>query len=105
MRTTIRSITPLLLSLVCFGAFAGFLFHVTNNLSYAILSHAVLNGVALIKLMMVTTDDLETAPYYLQEPWTLVPALAVLLLLMRRIKKEAASQRPPAKSLDDSDGE
>lgn len=92
---------PLLPSLICFGVLAGFIFHVCDNLSYAILAHAVLNGVALVKLTLASANNLDDSPYYLHEPWFLGLALLVLTLLVIRIKKEAALSRLPLETFED----
>jgi membrane protease YdiL (CAAX protease family) len=92
---------PLLPSLICFGLLVGFLFHVTNNLSYTILSHATLNGIALLKLSAAPGEIDDLSLVYLEQIWTLPVAAAVVFLLLRQLKKEAANLQPPQDVVDD----
>jgi membrane protease YdiL (CAAX protease family) len=93
---------PLLPSLICFGLLVGFLFHVTNNLSYTILSHATLNAVALLKLSLAPGDIDDMSLVYLEQIWTLPVAALLVVVLLRQLKKEAADPQPPLDVFDDS---
>lgn len=81
----------LLLSMICFGIFLGYVFHATHNLTYTIISHAVLNAVAFAQLMFAVDENLESAPFYVQKWWTLLVALVVVLILLMEIKKGASA--------------
>lgn len=92
----------LLLSMTCFGIFLGFIFWVTSNLTYTILAHAVLNTIALAQLTFGADDDMTVAPFYLKQWWYLPLAVAFILILMREMKKGAASPTPaPIETHDD----
>ena len=84
----------LLLSMSCFGVFLGFVFYATNNLTYTVLSHAVLNTVAFLQLTLDTSDDFTTAPFYIQDWWYLPIAVGIVLILMREIKRGATPKAP-----------
>ena len=84
----------LLLSMSCFGVFLGFVFYATNNLTYTVLSHAVLNAVAFLQLTLDTSDDFTTAPFYIQDWWYLPIAVGIVLILMREIKRGATPKAP-----------
>jgi len=84
----------LLLSMACFGVFLGFIYYATSNLTYTILSHAVLNTVAFLQLTMETSDDFSVAPFYIQEWWYLPIAAGVVLILLREIKRGATPKAP-----------
>lgn len=93
---------PLLLSMVCFGLFLGFIFFATSNLIYTMLSHGLLNTVAFLQL--ATVDDMDTAPFYTQEWWHLPVAILLVGILLREIKRGAATTpRTPDESSNDSD--
>jgi len=62
---------------------------VTSNLAYTILGHGILNIIAFLQLTLATNENFETEPFYLQEYWMLVPTVAILVLLLDRIKREA----------------
>lgn len=79
----------LLLSMSCFGVFLGFVFYATNNLTYTVLSHAVLNMVAFLQLTLDTSEDFSTAPFYIQDWWYLPIAAVIVLILLREIKRGA----------------
>jgi hypothetical protein len=74
---------------------------VTNNLSYTILSHATLNGIALLKLSAAPGEIDDLSLVYLEQIWTLPVAAAVVFLLLRQLKKEAANLQPPQDVVDD----
>jgi membrane protease YdiL (CAAX protease family) len=94
----------LLLSMITFGVFVGFIFLVTSNLTYAMLAHAVLNTVAFVQLIAAPLDDTRTAPFYLKNWWYLPLALAVVGLLLRRMKTGATlPASTPIETQDDSE--
>jgi membrane protease YdiL (CAAX protease family) len=94
----------LLLSMVCFGIFLGFVFYATSNLSYAILGHAVLNTVAFAQLSFESGEDLTAAPFYVQQWWYLPVALGIVLIILREIKRGATQRAPaPFDTVDDSE--
>jgi len=73
-------LTPqLLLSMIVFGIFLGYLFMATSNLVYPILAHAVLNSVSYVQLLVLPEDQLASVPPYARDPWAL--GLAVLMLI------------------------
>jgi membrane protease YdiL (CAAX protease family) len=84
----------LLLSMSCFGVFLGFIYYATANLTYTILSHAVLNTVAFLQLTLGAGDDFSVAPFYIQEWWYFPIAAGVVLILLREIKRGAAPGAP-----------
>lgn len=94
---------PLLPGLVIFGLIVGFIFHRTGNLSYAILCHATLNTVALIKLSLVENPEADDMPYYLTQPWMFVVAIVLVVLLLRKLEREADTHRLPPESVEDSE--
>ncbi|MFQ5511250.1 MAG: lysostaphin resistance A-like protein [Candidatus Krumholzibacteriia bacterium] len=81
----------LLAGLVCFGIFLGIVFHLTSNLSYAILGHGVLNAVAFLQLTLLPEEALETPPFYMREWWMLPVSVAVTTILLREIKRGVSS--------------
>jgi membrane protease YdiL (CAAX protease family) len=84
----------LLLSMSCFGVFLGFIFYATSNLTYTILSHAVLNTVAFLQLTFEAGDDFSTAPFYVREWWYLPIAVGIVVILLREIRRGATPQAP-----------
>ena len=91
----------LLASMATFGIFLGFIFYATKNLTYAIVGHATLNCVAFVQLSMADEEDLGMAPFYLQEVWYLLAALALVGILLWQIKKGSPSDdEPPEDSLN-----
>jgi hypothetical protein len=84
-------LTPqLLLSMIVFGVFLGYLFMATSNLTYPILAHCILNTVSYFQLLVVPEDKLASVPPYAQEHWVLALSLAVLVYFLVRIKKGAS---------------
>lgn len=93
----------LLLSMVAFGIFLGFLLYATENLTYTIVAHAILNTVALWQLTVASDDDLSLAPFYLQRVGYLALAIALLVFLLWQIKKGASALEAPSNRRDDSE--
>ncbi|MCZ6765996.1 MAG: type II CAAX endopeptidase family protein [bacterium] len=85
----------LLASMVTFGIFLGFIFYATRNLTYAIVAHATLNCVAFVQLSLADEEDMEMAPFYLQEIWYLFAAAALVGILLWQIKKGSPSDDEP----------
>jgi membrane protease YdiL (CAAX protease family) len=89
-------LTPqLLLSMIAFGIFLGYLFMATSNLTYPILAHAVLNTVSYVQLLVLPEDQLDSVPSYARDPWALTLAVLIVAYVGIRIKKEAFA---PAKT-------
>jgi membrane protease YdiL (CAAX protease family) len=80
----------LLISMACFGIFLGFLFYATANLTYTIISHAVLNAVAFYQLVTATNDNFESSPFYMGEPWAFVGCVALVVFVLVEIKRGAS---------------
>lgn len=98
-------LTPqLLLSMVAFGIYLGFLFYTTSNLFYPILAHCVLNSVAFVQLISTPVEEAAQTPFYVRNIWTLVPALIALAYLLYQIKKgDPVKTKTPYFPPDDSD--
>lgn len=79
----------LLLSMICFGLFLGFISYATSNLTYAILGHAILNTVAFLQLTLEPVVDPHPAPFYLRNGWYFPAALGIVALIVRQIKRGA----------------
>jgi membrane protease YdiL (CAAX protease family) len=97
-------LTPqLMLSMVVFGIFLGYLFFVTSNLTYPILAHCVLNTVSYIQLLTLPENELASAPPYAHSYWMLLLSFVIVFYLLARIKKGAsAPAKTPYDSFDDS---
>ena len=81
-------LTPqLLLSMIVFGIFLGYLFMATSNLTYPILAHAVLNSVSYVQLLVLPEEELASVPPYARDPWALALAILVVVYAGIRIKK------------------
>ncbi len=81
-------LTPqLLLSMIVFGIFLGYLFMATSNLTYPILAHAVLNIVSYVQLLVLPEEELASVPPYASDPWALGLAVLIVVYLGIRIKK------------------
>jgi membrane protease YdiL (CAAX protease family) len=90
-------LTPqLLLSMIAFGVFLGYLFFATSNLTYPILAHCVLNSVSYVQLLTLPDDELASSAPYADNYWILLTSLVILLYLSVRIRKGAlASAKTP----------
>lgn len=87
----VTHLTPqLLLSMVVFGIFLGYLFFATRNLTYPILAHAVLNTASYIQLVVLPEDKLDSSPPYTHDVWALLLSSVFLAYLLVRIKKGAS---------------
>ena len=84
----------LLPSMIIFGVFLGFVFFVTDNLSYTILGHAALNSVAFLQLAAETGDELGTATFYIQDWWYFPVAVGIVIVLLKVIKRGATRPAP-----------
>ncbi len=83
-------LTPqLLLSMVVFGVFLGYLFFATSNLVYPILAHFVLNTVSYVQLVALPRDQLASVPSYASNPIALGLSFALVAYLLFRIEKTA----------------
>jgi len=81
-------LTPqLMLSMVVFGVFLGYLFYATSNLTYPILAHCILNSVAFYQLMLTSDEEVISNPFYTGSYWILGASVAVLFFLLIKIKK------------------
>jgi membrane protease YdiL (CAAX protease family) len=85
----------LLLSMVVFGIFVGFVFFVTNNLTYTIVSHGIVNSVAFLQLTFMSLDEEMTPPFYMRHAWIFALAVTTAALLAWQIRKEAQQGRAP----------
>jgi membrane protease YdiL (CAAX protease family) len=84
-------LTPqLLLSMVVFGIFLGYLFMATSNLAYPILAHALLNSFSYVQLLILPEEELASAPTYARDPWAIGLAVLIVAYLCVRIKKAGA---------------
>ena len=80
-------LTPqLLLSMVFFGIYLGYLFFVTSNLTYPILAHALLNTTAFVQLVFSTEEQLSSMPMYVRNPLIVGASFIVLALMLITIK-------------------
>ena len=81
-------LTPqLLLSMIVFGIFLGFLFMATSNLTYPILAHALLNTFSYVQLLILPEEELASVPTYASDPWAIAAAVLIVVYLGIRIKK------------------
>jgi hypothetical protein len=88
----VSHLTPqLLLSMVIFGVFLGYLFFATSNLTYPILAHAVLNTSSFIQLVILPEDKLDSPPPYAHSYWFLALSVVLLAYILVRIKKGASA--------------
>lgn len=91
----------LLIGMTSFGLFLGAVFYLTRNLSYTILSHGVFNAVAFLQLALAVDEHQETAPFYVQQRWTLLVAVAAVALLLWGIRKGAQALEDPPPAISD----
>lgn len=86
-------LTPqLLLSMVAFGIFLGYLFFATSNLTYPILAHCILNTISYVQLLTLPEGELASAPPYAHNWWILLLSFVLLFYLLVRIKKGASAE-------------
>jgi membrane protease YdiL (CAAX protease family) len=86
----------MLLSMIAFGIFLGYLFFATSNLTYPILAHCAFNTISWVQLVTLPVEKLDSVPPYTQSPWVLLAALAATAYLLVRIKKGGSvSAKPP----------
>jgi len=99
-------LTPqLLLSMIAFGIFLGFLFYATWNLTYTILAHSILNTVSYVQLLTLPENELASSPPYADNYWVLLASALLLAYLLTRIKKGAfASAKAPHDRPNQPDG-
>ena len=84
-------LTPqLLLSMIVFGIFLGYLFMATSNLAYPILAHALLNSFSYVQLLILPEEELASAPTYARDPWAIGLSVLIVAYLCVRIKKAGA---------------
>ena len=94
----------MLLSMIAFGVFLGYLFYATSNLTYPILAHCAFNTVSYVQLVMLPVEKLDSVPPYTRSPWALLVATAATAYLLLRIKKGGSvSAKPPHDVSGDSD--
>jgi membrane protease YdiL (CAAX protease family) len=97
-------LTPqLLLSMIAFGIFLGYLYFVTSNLMYPILAHCALNTVSYIQLILLPKDELASIPPYAEDPWVLGVSIVILAYVLVRMKKGASATPTTPQSPGDSD--
>ncbi|UCG51080.1 MAG: CPBP family intramembrane metalloprotease [Candidatus Latescibacterota bacterium] len=97
-------LTPqLLLSMVAFGIFLGYVFFATSNLTYPMLAHGIFNTVAFVQLCFSTEDELVSMPAYVRDYWLVGAATVVFVFLLIKMKKgDSVKSKTPPKSSDSS---
>jgi len=92
----------LLISITFFGIFLGYLFFVTQNLTYPILGHAAFNTAAFLQLTLTPEDRLSEPPFYVEDVWGLIVSCVLLAFLLRKISKggSRAQETPSGNSTD-----
>jgi membrane protease YdiL (CAAX protease family) len=85
----------LLVSLTVFGWFLGWVYHVTGNLTYTIVAHAVFNLSALAQLTWSTDTMTGGLPFYLQDVRIVVATLVVFVFLLFKMKEGGSETEPP----------
>jgi len=92
----------LLISITAFGWFLGFLYHVTGNLTYPMVAHAIFNGVALAQLVGDEAVEGGNLPVYLRDVWIVVAALVLMVFLIAKIKEGGSESEPPSQAPEPS---
>lgn len=85
----------LLVSLTVFGWYLGWVYHVTGNLTYTIVAHALFNAVALVQLTWSTDAVAGGLPIYLQDTRIVVATLVVFVFLLFKMKEGGSETEPP----------
>ncbi|MCI0451180.1 MAG: CPBP family intramembrane metalloprotease [Candidatus Latescibacteria bacterium] len=90
----------LLVSITAFGFFLGYIYHVTGNLTYTIVAHAIFNTVAFAQLAFQTEEQASQLPVYLSDVRIVVGALVIFIFLLVKTKEGGPETEPPYESLD-----
>jgi membrane protease YdiL (CAAX protease family) len=90
----------LLISITAFGFFLGYIYHVTGNLTYSIVAHAIFNMVAFAQLALQTEAEASALPFYLSDIRVVVAALVIFIFLLFKTKEGGPETEPPYDSLD-----
>lgn len=90
----------LLISITAFGFFLGYIYHVTGNLTYTIVAHALFNMVAFAQLAFQSDVEASTLPIYVSDVRIVVGALVVFVFLLFKTKEGGPETEPPYQSLD-----
>ncbi len=85
----------LLISITVFGCYLGWVYHVTGNLTYTIISHAVFNTVALVQLTWSRGMAEGGLPIYLQDTRIVVASLVIFVFLLFKMKEGGPETEPP----------
>jgi membrane protease YdiL (CAAX protease family) len=90
----------LLISISVFGCFLGYIYHVTGNLTYTIIAHAIFNTVAFAQLAFQTEAQASSLPVYLTDVRIVVGAIVIFIFLLFKTKEGGPETEPPYESLD-----
>jgi len=90
----------LLISITVFGVFLGYIYHVTGNLTYTIISHAVFNMVAFAQLAFQSEVEASALPFYVADVRIVVASIVIFIFLLFKTKEGGSETEPPYESLD-----
>jgi membrane protease YdiL (CAAX protease family) len=90
----------LLVSITVFGCFLGYVYHVTGNLTYTIVAHAIFNTVAFAQLAFQSETEASSLPIYLTDVRIVVAALVFFIFLVFKIKEGGPETEPPYQQLE-----
>ena len=90
----------LLISITVFGCFLGYIYHVTGNLAYTIVAHAIFNTVAFAQLAFQSEAEASALPVYLTDVRIVVGALVIFIFLIFKTKEGGPETEPPYDPLD-----
>ncbi len=90
----------LLISIAAFGCFLGYIYHVTGNLTYTIIAHAIFNMVAFGQLAFQSEAEASALPVYLTDVRIVVASLVFFIFLLFKTKEGGPETEPPYESLD-----
>jgi membrane protease YdiL (CAAX protease family) len=90
----------LLISITAFGFFLGYIYHVTGNLAYTIVAHAIFNMVAFAQLALQSEAEVSALPFYLSDIRVVVASLVFFIFLLFKTKEGGPETEPPYESLD-----
>ncbi|HXV13101.1 MAG TPA: hypothetical protein VEC56_02750, partial [Candidatus Krumholzibacteria bacterium] len=76
------------------------IYHVTGNLAYTIVAHAIFNSVAFAQLAFQTEEQASQLPVYLSDVRIVVGALVIFIFLLFKTKEGGPETEPPYESLD-----
>jgi membrane protease YdiL (CAAX protease family) len=85
----------LLISITVFGCFLGYVYHVTGNLTYTVVAHAIFNTVAFAQLAFQSEAEASALPIYLADVRIVVVALVFFIFLIFKIKEGGPETEPP----------